>query len=125
MFQISFAGNRGRYPSPDLKKLWDAGKLDNVKQGFYGGELTSENITREHLELYKDGGSSSQENIVLATLENNEKRGCGDILNYYDQDAAEKYLKQFENVELPTFSGNKYIQAIKRTLMKLGIIHLK
>lgn len=115
---ISFEGKR---PRPDLKKLWDKGKLPTVKYGFYGDELTWDNISREHLKPASKGGKTVFDNIVLASKPKNNNRGNASILDYYDNEAAQKYLKQFEQVDIPELNGKNYIQAIKFTLMRLGV----
>ena len=63
------------YKSP-LKTLYIKGKL-HINKGFYGGTLTKENVTLEHLVPYSKGGKTTLDNLVLATKENNIKSVAG------------------------------------------------
>lgn len=118
---ISFLGKRRLNPdNPDLKTLWDTGKLSKVKYGFYGDRLTQDNVSREHLLPKSLGGTTKFGNIVLASKQNNSMRGNRPIAWYIDLTAAKRYLKQFENMKIP-IDGNRYIQAVKNTLKFLGI----
>ena len=106
--------------NPDLKALWDKGKLPTVKYGFYGDELTWDNISREHLECKSQGGTKRFGNIVLASKAKNNGRGNQPLQQFIDYAAAKLYLKQFEGITQP-INGNRYIQAVKKTLKYLGI----
>ena len=59
---------------PDLKKLFDSGKLPQVKNGFYGDILDLHNVTREHLLPKSQGGTKRLTNIVLASADKNMLR---------------------------------------------------
>ena len=70
---------QGRYKmngsNPDLKALWDRGKLPTVKYGFYGDKLDFNTVTREHLLPKSKGGTNQIENLqVLTVFENLAKR---------------------------------------------------
>ena len=106
------------YRSP-LKTLWRQGKLPSVKYGFYGDILTQKNVTLEHLRPKSKRGKTELCNLVLATEENNLKRGSKPIVNYLYWDNVERYLNQFKDVNVEGFIGNQYIKAIMRTLNKL------
>lgn len=116
---ITFTGSK--WPKPDLKQLWDKGKLPTVKYGFYGDKLTSFNITREHLLPKSKGGKKTYDNIVLASRDRNMARSNNDITLFADKQTAEDYLKQWENVKLKELDGRKYIRLIKKTLKFLGL----
>ena len=63
-----------------LSKLFEEGQLPNVTKGFYGGELnidpkSLQRASNEQLQPKSLGGSTQLFNIVLATVENNGKRG--------------------------------------------------
>ena len=105
--------------NPDLKALWDKGKLP-IEYGFYGDRLTWDNISREHLEPKSLGGTKRFGNIVLASKSKNNARGNRPIQEFIDMAAAKLYLKQFEGMTSP-INGNRYIQAVKKTLKFLGI----
>ncbi len=96
-----------------LKKYFREGRLPNVKYGIYGGELTADNITIEHLNPLGCGGKTTLGNIALATYENNHKRGHKPLHQVLTMDMVDKYLAQFENVEFPGFSGDAYITALR------------
>lgn len=101
-----------------LKTLYKKGLLP-FKYGFYGGRLTVHNVSLEHLLPYSKGGKTELNNLVLATKENNSSRGNKDIIPFLDETNITNYLKQFVNVKLKDFDGNKYIQSILRTINKL------
>jgi hypothetical protein len=110
-----------KWPKPDLKQLWDKGRLPSVKFGFYGDVLTKENISREHLLPASKGGKKFITNIVLASKAKNNGRSNNDIRDYCNPDIAKEYLAQFRNIKIKGFSGDEYIRQIKITLKKLGI----
>ncbi len=101
-----------------LKDLYKKGLLP-VNYGFYGGRLTVNNVSLEHLKPYSKGGRTELDNLVLATKENNSRRGNKDIIPFLNETNITNYLKQFVNVKLKDFDGNKYIQSILRTIKKL------
>lgn len=107
--------------TPDLKHLWEAGKLPNVKYGFYGDILTHQNISREHLKPVSKKGKNVFGNIVLATKRNNGERANLDIRRFADIDTVKQYLRQFADVCLPDFDGKLYISAVKKMLSELGL----
>ena len=115
---VSFTGKN--WPKPDLKELWDKGKLPTVKFGFYGDKLTLRNVTREHLLPKSLGGQKDYSNIVLASRERNMARSNKDINLFADKQTVKTYLQQFEFINLKELNGRKYIQLIKKTLKKLG-----
>lgn len=104
----------------DIKHLWEAGKLPDVKYGFYGDILTPKNISREHLKPASKKGKKVFNNIVLASKQNNGHRSNNDIRQFAEIETVKQYLRQFVNVDLPDFNGPQYIQAIKKTLGELG-----
>lgn len=116
---ISF-GKKG-WPNPDLKKLWDAGKLPTVTHGFYGDLLTPRNVSREHLKPASKGGTKNWFNIVLASRQKNGQRSNFDIRNFINLDAARAYLEQFTGIRFKGFDGEKYKRGIKQTLKGLGV----
>lgn len=104
-----------------LKKLYKKGKLPYVNKGFYGGKLTPDNVTLEHLKLFSEDGATSVDNLVLATKKNNHRRANRPIEEAFDKDSAIFYLKQFEKINPEVFDGEAYIKMIKSTLKTLGI----
>ena len=108
--------------NPDLKQLWDKGKLPEVTHGFYGDELTWDNLSREHLIPKCQGGTKRFGNIVLASKIKNNARSDKDILLFAIPEVVKAYLKQFENIHRFGFNGPNYIDAVKKTLKILGMI---
>lgn len=106
--------------NPDLKKLWDMGKLPSVKYGFYGDKLTHQNISREHLIPASQGGTKRFGNIVLASKEKNNARSDYDIRDFADITKVRLYLSQFLGMKKP-IDGNRYIFAVMETLRQLGL----
>lgn len=117
-FQGKFKMNGG---NPDLKRLWDAGKLPSVKYGFYGDKLTHENCTREHLQPASQGGTKRFGNIVLASKQKNNARGNDDITKYATLDNVRQYLGQFIQLKNEFINGHKYIKEVLDTLQRLGL----
>ena len=107
-----------RYSNP-LKTLYKKGQLKSVKTGFYGGELTKKNVTLEHLKPHSKGGKTEISNLVLATDENNRKRGNKPLKDFLNPENVKKYLEQFKDIELEGFSGTRYIRLIKETLRRI------
>ena len=93
---------------PDLKKLFDSGKLPQVKNGFYGDILDLHNVTREHLLPKSQGGTK-------------RLRSNHNINDFVTKETAIEYLKQFQDVSLKDFNGIEYIKGIVGTLKKLGL----
>ena len=83
--------------NPDLKRLWDQGKLPEVKYGFYGDELKLSNVTREHLEPASLGGTKRFGNIVLASKAKNNARGNKDITLFANPETVKQYFEQFKD----------------------------
>ena len=50
---------------------------------------------------------------MIATLENNHKRGHQPLHKVLTMDMVDEYLSQFENVEFPGFSGDAYITKLR------------
>lgn len=105
-----------------LKTMWLKGKLTTVQNGIYGDRLTPKNVSLEHLHCFCHSHNSNLSNLALATKENNWKRGNKDIREFLTPEMAQKYLNQFENIEINGFNGNKYIEMIKKTLKRLGLV---
>lgn len=103
--------------SHKLKTLYKEGKLPTVKYGFYGGELTKDIVSLEHLQPHSKGGKTVLNNLVLATVENNNKRGNKSLWEYLNPENVIKYLSQFIGVKTDGFNGDDYV---KQILHKIG-----
>ena len=104
-----------QYSSP-LKTLWRKGKLPSVKYGFYGDVLTQRNISLEHLKAHSKGGKTNLTNLVLASKAKNNARGNDAIGDYLEVNNLVRYLKQFKDIRIKDFDGNKYIAGVLATL---------
>lgn len=102
----------------ELKTLYQKGEL-KIKYGFYGGKLNPKNVSLEHLKPHSKGGKTTLYNLVLATKENNSKRGNQPISQYLDLFNMQRYLNQFKNIKVKDFDGNKYIKNILQTVTEL------
>ena len=115
-----------------ISKLFKEGKLPSVTKGFYGGELninpkSLQRASNEHLKPKSLGGSTTLANIVLATVENNAKRGNELLSKYFNKQKADEYWEQFENLiveyqkgnKTKIFDGNRYIEQSKATVKKI------
>lgn len=104
-----------QYSSP-LKTLWRKGKLPSVKYGFYGDVLTQKNLSLEHLKAHSKGGKTNLTNLVLASKAKNNARGNDAIDDYLEVNNLVRYLKQFKDIRIKDFDGNKYIAGVLATL---------
>ena len=115
-----------------VSKLFKEGKLPSVIKGFYGSELSINPkslklATNEHLKPISKGGKTNLNNIVLATAENNAKRGNEPLSKYFQKDRADKYWEQFRDLiveyqkgnKKKIFDGNQYIEQSKATVKKI------
>lgn len=116
-------GHHKPYPVPfggynsELKTLWRAGKLPQVKKGFYGGKITQDTLSLEHLEAHSKGGKTELNNLVITTKANNCKRGNKPLAEFINLKAMAEYLLQFVNIKVGNFDGNAYIKGI---IQKVG-----
>lgn len=108
------------YSNP-LKSLFKKGKLPTVTKGFYGGDLTVQNVSLEHLVPHSLGGKTELSNLVLATKENNNRRSNLPIKDFINVDCIREYLKQFSGVLIDNLSGESYKRKIIQTLKRMGI----
>jgi endonuclease I len=117
-----------RKPSPlfgyksELKTRFLRGELPEVKYGFYGGKLTNENVSLEHIQARSRGGASSIHNYALATKKTNNARGNIPFKKYIKDNprfnkTIDRYLGQFDDELI--IAGVKYKQKIIETLFRL------
>ena len=102
-----------------LKTYWREGKLPSVTHGIYGGELTKDNVTLEHLKPHSKKGRTVLNNLALSKNINNWKRGNKPIGDFLDKDLFEQYCEQFKGLKLPFFNGDNYIKEITKTIERL------
>ena len=115
-----------------LSKLFKEGQLPSVTKGFYGGELninpkSLQRASNEHLRPKSLGGSTELFNIVLATVENNNKRGNEPLSKYFNKQKADNYWQQFVDLiveykkgnKVKIFDGNRYVEDSKKTVQKI------
>lgn len=102
-----------------LKTYWLDGKLPTVTHGIYGGELTKDNVTLEHLKPHSKKGRTVLGNLALSKNINNWKRGNKPISDFLNKDAFEAYCEQFKGLKLPFFNGDNYIKEITKTIERL------
>lgn len=100
-----------------LKNLFLRGKL-KIKKGLYGGDLTPENVTDEHVVVKSKGGIKSIGNTALATKKNNNERGNDALSKHLTPEQAQEYLEQFEGINLPKygFNGAEYIKGLWKSI---------
>ena len=96
-----------------LKDMYKDGKLPSVKVGLYGGRLSKQTVSLEHIRPASKGGSTALKNMALATRDNNRLRGNRDINNYLTKAMLYNYLIQFKDLIVKykgkIFNGNNYI----------------
>lgn len=97
-----------------LRQYYLQGKLPSVKVGLYGGRLTPENVTLEHITPESRKGRLTLFNLALATRENNHLRGNKPLeKSNLTLEKLNAYLAQFEHVKLPKLDGKEYIRKIR------------
>lgn len=101
-----------------LKELYKKGKI-KVEFGLYGEKLTKKNVSDEHLKPKSWGGTNDQFNIALASREANSRRGNAPIELFLTFGMLRNYLRQFIDVFVDGFDGNKYIEGVKKTIREL------
>jgi len=107
-----------------LKDKFLSGELPLTK-GFYGGELFKDttgkklktNCTLEHLQPKSKGGRNKLSNYVLATLENNNKRGNNPLSWFINKEAMEEYLAEVDKANIPELKG--YTDTIRKTVSEI------
>jgi len=102
-----------------LKKEWLKGNLPTVQKGIYGGILTKDNISLEHVNCKCFGGKTKTFNLALATQEFNNLRGNKPLKDFLNKDVFMQYLEQFEKVDLPNFNGIEYIKGLIKTVIEV------
>ena len=105
--------------SHKLKTLYKQGKFPTVVKGFYGGLLTPDTVTLEHLKPHCEKGRTCLENLVLATANNNHRRGNKPLQEFLNPKAMEEYLAQFKDIKIKNFNGNDYINKIRKTVERI------
>lgn len=101
-----------------LKRLYKKGKLP-IKHGLYGGELTIDNVSNEHIKPKSFGGTLDIDNIALATKENNNKRGNADISKYLTPEALQQYITEILAVKTKEFDKFAYVKGLLKTINEL------
>lgn len=103
-----------------LKDKFLSGELPLTK-GFYGGNLFKSskktNCTIEHLKPKSKGGKDKLFNYVLATVENNNKRGNNPLSWFINFKAMNEYLAEVDKANIPELKG--YSDAIRKTVNEI------
>lgn len=93
--------------------------MPSVKFGIYGGELTKDNITLEHLRPHSKKGRTTLSNLALSKNSNNWIRSNKPIGAFLNKEKYEQYCEQFKGIKLPYFNGDDYVKQITKTIEKL------
>lgn len=102
-----------------LKQEWLKGNMPEVKKGIYGGILTRDTISLEHVKPVSKGGKTDIFNLALADKQLNTLRGNKPLKFFLDKDKFVEYLEQFEKINLPNFSGKQYIKGLIKTIIQV------
>ena len=102
-----------------LKQEWLKGNMPEVKKGIYGGLLTKDTISLEHLRPVSKGGKTDLFNLALADRQLNTLRGNKPLKFFLDKDKFVEYLEQFEKTNLPNFNGKQYIKGLIKTIIQV------
>lgn len=93
-----------------LSENYKKGRIP-LEKGLYGGYLTPENKTNEHIRPVSKGGKTTMYNIALATAENNQKRGNDPLIEHLTMEGLIEYTLAF--LEMPKVKGFNPIDYIK------------
>lgn len=99
-----------------VKTAYKKGLIPSLKVDVSGRELTPKNATIDHVIPHSKGGKTIDDNLMVATKEFNNRRGCQPITECITARGLAAYLKQFIDVTLPDFDGNEYIKQILKTI---------
>lgn len=99
-----------------LKDAYLSGRL-KLKQGIYGGEITPDTFSHEHLQPVSKGGKNNIGNLAIANKQLNSKRGNRPLIEFFNKEAFEKYCKTIEEQHLPELKG--YVKKIKETVNRV------
>lgn len=102
-----------------LKTEWLKGNMPSVTHGIYGGILTKDNITLEHIKPHSKGGKTELKNLALAVDVNNFNRSAKPLNQYLTKEMFEQYIEQFKNIFLPDFNGKEYVENLTKTVERL------
>ena len=102
-----------------LKTYWLKGKMPSVQYGIYGGKLTKDNITLEHIKPHSKGGKTALNNLALSVNKNNWDRGNKPLSEFLNKDTFQQYIEQFKGIKLPFFNGDEYIKQITKTVERV------
>ena len=104
-----------------LKTLFKRGLFPSVTTGLYGGKLTIDSASLEHLKPHSLGGKTKYRNLALADRFKNSARGNRPLAEFLSWDMLESYLKQFNFRIRGLFDGFAYQKQLRQTCMELGV----
>lgn len=102
-----------------IKTHWLKGDFPTVTRGLYGGYLTPDNVSLEHITPKSKGGRTELYNLALATKYLNNKRSSKPLKECLTQEQADEYLSQFRGVSLKDFNGDKYAYIVGKKIKRL------
>lgn len=102
-----------------LKTEWLKGNLPTVKKGIYGGNITRDTISLEHVQPISKGGKTIISNLAIANRFLNTARGNKPLRFFLDGDKFNEYIEQFEKVNLPNFNGKEYVRNLIKTVINV------
>ena len=105
--------------SHSLKTHWLKGDFPSVTKGLYGGKLTYDNISLEHITPKSKGGRTELYNLALATKYQNNKRSSRPLKECLTEEQADEYLSQFRDIKLPDFNGDKYAYIVGKKIKRM------
>lgn len=108
-----------------LKTLCKQGKIS--PPDFYGGELSKDTVSVEHIKLHSKGGQTKLSNIVLTSAKNNNLRGNKPLIDFFNPEAAKEYFNYFAGLLVPykqkgkikVFDGDCYIKNVQKTISEV------
>ena len=102
-----------------IKTHWLKGDFPSVTRGLYGGRLTRDNISLEHIQPKSKGWRTDLYKLALATKYQNNKRSSRPLKECLTQEQADEYLSQFRDVRLPDFNGDKYAYIVGKKIKRM------
>lgn len=99
-----------------LKDAYLSGRL-KLKQGIYGGEITPDTFSHEHLQPVSKGGKNNIGNLAIANKYLNTQRGNKPLSEVFNEQAFKNYCETIEKQHLPELKG--YVKKLKETVKRL------
>lgn len=100
-----------------LMEAYKSGRL-KLKKGAYGGKLTPENASHEHIIPHSKGGADNMTNYIITTKELNHKRDVRPFKEVVQVEPLLEYFDAILNSKCDDFNRVQYIKDIIKTMLR-------